>query len=85
MGKAAAKGELYMTTYVTVQGDTWDSISSKLFGSSNYIPALINPNQKHMHVFIFSTGVELLVPDEIVNSSMDLPPWKRGVENETNL
>lgn len=72
-------------TYVTIQGDTWDSISFKLFSSSNYIPTLINLNQQHMHVYIFSAGVKLLVPNEIVNSSLDLPPWKRGDENETNL
>ena len=65
-------------TYVTVQGDMWDSISFKLFGSGKHIAALIQANPTHKSVFIFSAGVTLAVPDvDISTVSSNTPPWKR--------
>jgi phage tail protein X len=64
--------------YVTVQGDMWDSISYKLYGSSKHVPALIRANLTHKAIFIFPAGVELTIPNVDSSSvSASVPPWKR--------
>ncbi|MGO4369617.1 tail protein X [Paenibacillus sp. MCAF20] len=64
-------------TYTTIQGDTWDVISFKLYGSSLMMPQLIASNQPYAKSVVFSSGVSLAVPDAPAVTSADLPPWKR--------
>lgn len=66
-------------TYRTEQGDTWDIISLKNYGSEKYIDVLMDQNYQHINQFIFPAGVVLIVPDlptSAVNNQ-NLPPWKR--------
>ena len=67
-----------MSTYVTKQGDMWDSIAYSQLGNVKYTDALMDANNKYLKVLIFSSGIELLLPDisETVTET-DLPPWKR--------
>lgn len=67
------------TTYSTVQGDTWDIISYKLYGDEHYIADLIAANIEHRAVVLFSAGVVLNVPEiKQTEPVSTLPPWKRG-------
>lgn len=64
-------------TYVTVQGDTWDMISHKLFGSTSHTSALIRANMALIDYFSFPAGIIITVP-EISSGTVSslLPPWK---------
>ncbi|WP_311733629.1 tail protein X [Ureibacillus thermosphaericus] len=66
-----------------MQGDTWDLISYKLWGSEYLFPLLIEANPKHNGTVIFSGGVLLNVPeiDEMTTSTTSRPPWL-GEEDE---
>ncbi len=69
-----------MRSYVTKQGDTWDIIAKAQLGSEFQMHQLIELNFKYRDILIFSSGIELNIPD--VNprpstNSEQLPPWKR--------
>ena len=65
-------------TYITKQGDMWDSIAHSQLGDVKYTDVLIDANHEHIDTFIFPSGVELVIPEvaEAVTES-DMPPWKR--------
>ncbi len=67
-----------MRTYITVQGDMWDSIAYSQLGNEKFTDVLIDANHGHIDTFIFSSGIELVIPDvaEAVTES-DLPPWRQ--------
>lgn len=69
-----------MTTVTTKQGDTWDIVSKRAYGSEMYMHVLLNANISHRKTVIFPAGVVLNVPavDTITVESEDLPPWKQG-------
>ncbi len=64
--------------YTTVQGDMWDNIAVKTLGSESFTDALMRANSKYVDVYIFSSGIEITIPevDELVTAD-DLPPWKQ--------
>lgn len=68
-------------TYRTMQGDTWDIISKKLYGSEKYVDTLINANWPQRLKMIFPAGIILSVPAITLDAqaSQNLPPWKRNV------
>lgn len=72
-----------MTKYKTQQGDTWDSISYRLWGSEFYTNELFTANPQHQDVAIFSANVELEVPDITPAINVELPPWLRPTESDT--
>lgn len=65
-----------MNTYITVQGDTWDLISYKVYGSSKYIGLLMENNYDLLEIFIFSAGIEVNTPD-LPEITDDLPEWRK--------
>ncbi|GIO33128.1 membrane protein [Paenibacillus albilobatus] len=65
-----------MTTYSTLQGDTWDCIAYKLAGSEAFMIPLIHANPQHADIVIFSAGFTLNVPDLPVDAPDSLPPWR---------
>jgi phage tail protein X len=67
-----------MNTYRTIQGDTWDSIAARLYGSEKHMIALMTANPGFVEVVIFSAGVELRLPEIVAGAAASLPPWKRG-------
>lgn len=67
-------------TYKTIQGDTWDLIAYKLFGSEKYMKNLIEANWPLLDVLIFSSGIELTVPDIPEEQDDDLPFWRNDGE-----
>lgn len=67
-----------MRKYVTIQGDMWDGISLKHYGTEKAMDILIDANPQYRETFVFGGGVVLFIPDvdtTTINSS--LPPWKR--------
>ena len=58
-------------------GDTWDLIAWREMGSCAYTEKLIDANRDKIETFIFSDGVELVVPeiDNSVKKSI-LPAWR---------
>lgn len=66
-----------MDTYITVQGDTWDLISYKVYGTSKHIGVLMQNNFNLLDTFMFSAGVEVNVPELNNEDSEDLPDWRK--------
>lgn len=66
-----------MAEYSTIQGDTWDGIAHKLYGSSLQLVRLMEANPEHMRTVIFGAGVVLQVPELPEQSAAGLPPWRR--------
>ena len=65
-----------MRTYTTLQGDMWDSISYKVYGSEKYAGVLMKSNPKLLDIFIFSAGEVLSIPDVTVEEESDKPAWR---------
>lgn len=71
-----------MGTITTTQGDTWDILSKKYYGSEMYMDKLINANIEYRKTLIFSANIVLNAPDiDVENTTIneDLPIWKREV------
>ncbi len=67
-----------MREYITVQGETWDLIALKVYGSEKYMTKLIEANPEHRETVFFSANVKLTVPEIETPVPEELPPWKRG-------
>lgn len=62
--------------YGTIQGDTWDSISFKVYGEDKFSKELLRANPRYMNIIIFSGGIELICPDISNTQNLTLPPWR---------
>ena len=67
--------------YYTVNGDTWDLISYKVYGVEQYFHKLMRANLNLLSIAVFDSNIPIIVPDissedEIVDKSK-LPPWRR--------
>lgn len=69
-------------TYRTIAGDTWDGVVYKVLGDCFFMDLLIKENIQHSETFIFSAGVELVIPEVEAKPNTKLPPWKQGVHHE---
>ena len=64
--------------YTTIQGDEWDIIAKKVYGSEEYMTDLLKANQQYSSFVEFSAGVQIICPDvEKKTLTSILPPWKR--------
>lgn len=68
-----------MSKYMTKQGDMWDQIAYNELGSTSHTDALMNANQQYKDIYIFPSGIELILPDIDIEKkvSESLPPWKK--------
>ena len=64
--------------YKTIQGDTWDNISYKVYGEEKFSKSLIRANPRYMNIAIFSGGIELICPDIPNTKNLTLPPWRQS-------
>lgn len=72
------KGELIynmVTTYQTIQGDTWDMIAKKVYGAEKHLDFLMANNFPLLDYFIFPAGVAVNVPDLPDSMPDNLPAW----------
>lgn len=49
-------------TYITIQGDAWDSIARKVYGDEMNVDYLMQNNFPLLDVFIFDAGTVLRTP-----------------------
>ncbi len=66
-----------MRSYITRQGDMWDSIAYSQLGDEAYTDKIINLNQRYRNNYSFPAGIKLLLPDTVENVSDSVPPWKK--------
>ena len=65
-----------MIKYRTIQGDAWDTVAFRLWGQEGLAHHLMAANPELLDVVIFPAGVELAVPDIVVQpDTPELPPW----------
>lgn len=64
-----------MTTYTTIQGDTWDLIAFVQYGDELQMHWLIEANPLQRETVIFPSGVVLTIPTLVTTSRAPLPPW----------
>ena len=63
--------------YITVQGDMWDSISKRLYGTEAALNVLLEANQQYADIVMFPAGIMLRIPKYIAPNVSTLPPWRR--------
>lgn len=62
--------------YETTQGDTWDLISFKVFGTERFSKKIAQNNLTYIKTVIFPPGVKILIPNEIkVEEKGEKPAW----------
>lgn len=64
-------------TYSTVQGDCWDGIAKRLYGTEAAMNVLLEANPNYIDTAVFSAGVVLTVPEYEAPRTSLLPPWRR--------
>ena len=64
-----------VSSYITKKGDTWDLISYKVYGSSNYIENLKTSNSDFLKVVIFQEEIALIVPTIEIQNKGSTPVW----------
>lgn len=66
-------------TYNTLQGDTWDLIAWRVYGTSAYMDLLIKANIQHAETCVFGPDVKLVVPEapSVDTTNAGTPPWRR--------
>ncbi|MBG9479370.1 tail protein X [Lysinibacillus sphaericus] len=70
-----------MSSYTTIQGDMWDLIAYKLWGSEYLLPFLFEANPQYKDILIFEGGLLLKVPEVLVEDVTERPEWL-GEEDE---
>ena len=65
-----------MRKYRTIQGDTWDVISYRVYHNEKFMSLLIQANLSYAEIVIFPAGVVIDVPDIDTPAFSGLPPWK---------
>lgn len=67
-----------MSVYTTKLGDTWDSIAFQLYNDEKKANLLIQENIEYANIIVFSSNIQLNVPEDTTTDiDDDLPPWKR--------
>ena len=64
-------------TYTTIQGDCWDGIAKKMYGSEAGTNILLEANSTYAETAVFGAGGVLNVPDYMPQKTDLLPPWRR--------
>ncbi len=64
-------------TYSTIQGDMWDLISYRVYGTEKHVKDLLEANPKYRTIAVFPAGITINCPDILSSTSSILPPWKR--------
>lgn len=70
-------------TYTTIQGDTWDGISYKLYGTERRMGDLIVANWSYLDTLVFSAGVTLNIPEDEESTLDNQPFWRSDDEEDT--
>lgn len=63
-------------TYTTKQGDMWDSIAKKVYGSEAAMTKLMEANEDYVGTVVFPAGITLTLPVWSAPQTSNLPPWR---------
>lgn len=65
-------------TYITTQGDCFDTIAYRLWGDERSLTAIEQANPDHMDTVIFPGGVKLNIPERPAarTEQTEQPPWR---------
>ena len=63
--------------YIAESGDTWDSISFKIYEDEFKVELLMNANKDLMHIFVFGGGERVKIPELPEDVSRSLPDWRK--------
>ena len=63
--------------YIAESGDTWDSISFKIYENEFKVELLMNANKGLMHIFVFGGGERVKIPELPEDVSSSLPEWRK--------
>ena len=69
------KPEQIFKTYITVENDTWDLITFKIFGDEKYTSHLLKANPEFSRVVFFPADTVLIVPEIAEDNIGGLPEW----------
>lgn len=61
--------------YTTIQEDTWDKVSYKVYGTEMNAGKLMEANTDQLGTFVFSAGIVLNTPT-VKEEDSNLPPWR---------
>ena len=65
--------------YITVEGDTFDSIALIFYNDEKLASTIIQANPSYCGTLIFEAGVSLSIPEAATVAMPEtLPPWRRG-------
>lgn len=65
--------------YITVEGDTFDSIALLFYNDEKLASTIIQANPNYCGTLIFEAGVSLSIPEAATVAMPEtLPPWRRG-------
>lgn len=65
-----------MKTYSTIQGDEWDLICYKIYGTEWALDTLMHANPHLINISQFSAGTIINLPEiDTIVINKDLPPW----------
>ena len=64
--------------YQTSQGDMWDTISLRVYGTEKLIHLLIEANHEYRNTAVFSANCELQIPYAPRGERVSFPPWRAG-------
>lgn len=67
---------MVVKTYTTIQGETWDAIAFKVYGSETCATYLMENNYRYLDILVFSAGTVLLIPELPESKRSELPPWR---------
>ena len=62
--------------YKTKQGECWDEVAKKVYGSEKYTGFLMQNNLPLLDVAVFSAGVIINTPN-LPADEINLPVWRR--------
>ncbi|MEX3625831.1 tail protein X [Viridibacillus arvi] len=71
--------------YTTNTGDMWDFIAYKTLGSEYLLPLLLDANPKYHDIYIFSGGIEIVIPDINTDIITDRPEWLAETDEENEV
>ena len=63
--------------YIAESGDTWDSISFKIYENEFKVELLMNANKGLMHILVFGGGERVKIPELPEDVSSSLPDWRK--------
>lgn len=68
-----------MNTYQTVQGNMWDSIAKRAYGTETAMDQLMRANPDLLQVAVFGAGEIVLLPQISAQeaASTAVPPWRK--------